>query len=123
MENHILKMRKGNFLFPTALCFLLATWFMNAQPASTQVTPQTAEIIIEEEDGPILKKFEPDFQTSNEKRMAEIRHKRAIIDTLKISDRKRRRLLRDLYSNKVSERLSKALLVDTEFEDIERLEK
>jgi len=112
-------MRKGNFLFPTVLCFLLATWSINAQKAFAQSTPQTAETIIEEE-GPLLTKFEPGFQESNEERMAEIRRKRAILDTLDISERKRRRLLKDLYKNQISERLSKALLADTEFEDVEK---
>ena len=115
-----MKMRKGKFLFPTVLCFILVTWAMNAQQTSPQVTPQTAKAIIEEEDGPILTKFEPDFQESNKERMAEIRRKRSILDTLDISERKRRRLLKDLYKNRISERLSKALLADTEFEDIDQ---
>jgi len=42
---------------------------------------------------------------------------RAVIDTLTISDRKRKRLLKDLYKNGITERLSKVLLVETEFED------
>ncbi len=118
IEIHFLKMRKASFLFPTMLCLLLATWSMNAQKASSQDTPQTAKVT-EEDDGPILTKFEPDFQNSNKERMADIRHKRAILDTMDLSDRKRRRLLKDLYKNGVSERLQKVLMTDTKFEDIE----
>ena len=112
-------MKHGKPIILTVLCLLMATWAMKAQRALTQDPSQTAQVPIEEEDGPILTKFEPDFLQSNEERMAEIRHKRSILDTLDISERKRRRLLKDLYKNLDSERLSKALWVDTEFEDIE----
>ncbi len=42
-----------------------------------------------------------------------------IIDTLDISENKRKKLLKDLYKNGFSKRLSKALITDTGFEDIE----
>jgi len=113
-------MKKGKFLFPAVLCFPLAIWSINAQKASAQDTPQITANIIEEEEGPLLTKFEPGFQESNEERMAEIRRKRSILDTLDISERKRRRLLRDLYKNKDTERLTKILLADTEFEDVDQ---
>ncbi len=96
---------------------------MTAQAQQTGVvqnSPQMAREIADEEDGPVLSKFEPDFLESNEQRMAKIMYTRAILDTLDISDRKRRRLLRDLYKNGVSERLSKALLAETKFEDVEQ---
>lgn len=71
----------------------------------------------EEEEGPLMFKFEPEFLTSLEIRREKIKKTRAIIDTLDISDRKRRRLLKDLYKNGISERLSKALVAETKFED------
>jgi len=71
----------------------------------------------EEEEGPLMLKFEPNFMTSVEVHREEIKRRRAIIDTLNVSDRKRRRLLRELYKNGISERLSKAMTVDTKFDD------
>lgn len=71
----------------------------------------------EEDEGPLMFKFEPDFLTSVEFRREKIKKTRAIIDTLDISDRKRRRLLRDLYKNGISERLSKAMMAETKFDD------
>jgi len=72
-----------------------------------------------EDDGPIMFRFEPDFVDKNEKRKEEIAKTRSIIDTLKVSERKRLKLLRDLYKNGISRRLQKALLVENSFEDID----
>ncbi len=113
-------MKKSIFLIPVILLFLLAIPAQAQQIEVEQNSPKTAREITDEEDGPVLSKFEPDFLESNEQRMAKIMHTRAILDTLDISDRKRRRLLRDLYKNGVSERLSKALLAETKFEDVEQ---
>lgn len=73
----------------------------------------------EEKEGPLIYKFEPDFLGAEEQRKKDIKLARAIIDTLTISERKRKRLLKDLYKNGVSERLSKTWLVDTKFEDFD----
>ena len=51
-------------------------------------------------------------------RLAEIKRKRSIIDTMNISDRKRRKLLKAHYRNPLSEQLNKAI-VDTKFEEEE----
>lgn len=72
-----------------------------------------------EEDEPIMFTFEPDFKNQNEKRKAEIARTRSIIDTLDVSERRRLKLLRDLYKNGVSKRLQKVLLVENTFEDNE----
>ncbi|MGB5370944.1 MAG: hypothetical protein WBN18_10980 [Flavobacteriaceae bacterium] len=72
-----------------------------------------------QEQGPMIFKFEPDYLLSVEDRKQQILKYRAIIDTMTISGRKRRSLLKDLYKNGISERLSKMLLADTKFEDIE----
>lgn len=76
--------------------------------------------VTEAEDGPIMFRFEPDFMDQNEKRKEEIAKTRSIIDTLKVSERKRLKLLRDLYKNGVSRRLQKALLVENTFEEIDK---
>ena len=73
----------------------------------------------EEEEGPLMYKFEPDFITANEKRSKEIAMTRNLIENMDISDNKRRKLLRDLYKNEPSKRLQKALVADVKFEDVE----
>lgn len=70
-------------------------------------------------EGPLMYKFEPNFLGTEERRKKDIEFARAIIDTLTISERKRRRLLKDLYKNGVSERLTNTWLVDSKFEDEE----
>lgn len=89
--------------------------------AQAQESPKKSDSpkTTEEEEGPIMFKFEPDFMHHNEKRKAEIALTRSIIDTLDISERKRLKLLRDLYKNGVSKRLQKAILVENTYEDIE----
>lgn len=73
----------------------------------------------EEEHGPMIFKFEPDYMLSEEDRKQQILKYRAVIDTMTISDRKRRALLKDLYKNERSTRLSKALMTDPKSQDIE----
>jgi len=70
-----------------------------------------------ETEGPLMYKFEPNFLGAEEQRKKDIKFARAIIDTLTISERKRRKLLKNLYKNGVSERLTSTWLVDSKFED------
>lgn len=95
---------------------MLASLSVLAQESPKNVAAPKAT---EEEEGPIMFKFEPDFVYQNERRKAEIALTRSIIDTLDISERKRLKLLRDLYKNGVSKRLQKAILVENTYEDIE----
>ncbi len=81
---------------------------------------QSKEIPVEDQEhGPMIFKFEPDYLLSVEDRKQQILKYRAIIDTMNISERKRRALLKDLYKNGHTARFSKALLAETKFEDIE----
>ena len=73
----------------------------------------------DQEQGPMIFKFEPDYLLSVEDRKQQILKYRAIIDTMNISERKRRALLKDLYKNGHTARFSKALLADIKFEDRE----
>lgn len=84
-----------------------------------QETPkkETKEKVLEEDEGPMMFRFEPDFVDQQSKKKAKIALTRSIIDTLDISERKRLKLLRDLYKNGVSKRLEKAILVKSEFEE------
>jgi len=96
------------------LCF---TWSALGQESSEK---NDAPKAIEEDEGPVMFKFEPNFLEQNEKRKEEIALTKSIIDSLDVSERKRLKLLRDLYKNGVSKRLRKALLVENTYEDIDR---
>ena len=71
----------------------------------------------------VLEEYEPDMILSAEdrmdlkkKRIVEAKRRKGILDTMDISDRKRKKLIRDLYKNPFSDRLMKTL-ADTKFED------
>ncbi|TMM57265.1 hypothetical protein FEE95_12320 [Maribacter algarum] len=109
-------MKKSTLLFfCTFFCLLFAI------PTTAQETTKKAEApkATEEEEGPLMFKFEPNFISKNEKRKEEIALTRSIIDSLDVSERKRLKLLKDLYKNGVSKRLKKALLVENNFEDVD----
>ncbi len=108
--------KKSLVLLCTFFCL-----FLSVSTIAQDTTKKTdAPKAVEEHEGPIVFKFEPDFTSKNNKRKAEIAHTRSIIDTLSITERKRVKLLRDLYRKGVSKRLEKALLADNTFEDNEQ---
>ncbi|WP_297707254.1 hypothetical protein [uncultured Eudoraea sp.] len=76
-----------------------------------------AELGVEEEEGPMLFKFEPDYLAAEEARRKEILMTRAMIDSLDISEGKRQKLIRDLYKNNGSKKLNKILLANNKFEE------
>ncbi len=72
----------------------------------------------------LMSRFEPEIASTEEKRLekrnnriAETERKLRIIDTLDISKRRKKALLRDLEYTPFSNRLNKATLVDTKFEE------
>ncbi len=72
----------------------------------------------------VMDKFEPELVIPREERIALkekynefIVNAKVAIDTLQISDRKRRRLLKDLKESPFSDRLSKVMMVETQFEE------
>ncbi|TMM57266.1 hypothetical protein FEE95_12325 [Maribacter algarum] len=72
----------------------------------------------------VMSRFEPEIASTEEKRLekrhnriAETERKLSIIDTLDISKRRKKALLRDLEYTPFSDRLNKATLVDTKFEE------
>ena len=71
----------------------------------------------------LMERFAPDISLSVEERkekrvryLADIKMKKSILDTMDISERKRQKLLSDLYKNPFSQRLHKAM-ADVKFED------
>lgn len=95
---------------------LFFTWAVVGQESSKK---NEAPKPIEAEEGPIMFKFEPNFLSQNEKRKEKIAFTKKLIDSLDVSERKRLKLLKDLYKNGVSKRLQKALLAENTYEDIE----
>lgn len=72
----------------------------------------------------IMDQFEPDLVKPvserlelKEQRIAHQKNTKKILDTLDISDRKRRRLLRELKRNPFSEHLDKIIMAESHFED------
>lgn len=112
VQNYVKAMRRTLILF---VLFLLA---LTLHKVTAQEKPQKEAIEkAEAEEAPVMFQFEPEYLAAMEARAEEIKRRKAIIDTLDISEGKRRRLLRELYRNKDSRLLYKYLLADTEFED------
>lgn len=112
VQNNMKSMRKPFILF-VLLLFALTMHKVTAQEKPQKEALEKAE----EAEEPVIFKFEPEYLASMEARAEAIRKRKAIIDTLDISENKRRRLLRELYRNKESKLLYKYLLADTQFED------
>ncbi|WP_298505099.1 hypothetical protein [uncultured Maribacter sp.] len=77
----------------------------------------------------VMSSFEPEYVIPAEERIEKKKQrivdtyrKKEILDTLDISERKRKRLMRDLRKSPFSDRLSKATIVDTKFEDEDNLD-
>lgn len=110
---------KLNFVFLGCLApFFLGTISLNAQN-DHQREDKIETKRVEDEDGPMMFKFEPNFLSLTERRRKEMAQTRRILDTLDISESKRKKLLKDLYKNRLTKRLSKALIVDNKFEEAE----
>ena len=101
-------------LFCIGLCMLNTTNLFGQQKPQKEAIGQA-----EEEEGPALYKFEPDYLATKEARRKEILSMRALIDSMDISESKRQKLVRDLYRNKDSKRLTKILLANNNFEELE----
>jgi hypothetical protein len=91
-----------------------------AKTSYAQYTPQKeARNEVEEEEGPMLFQFEPSYLAAEQTRRKEILLMRYMIDSLDISENKRQKLIRDLYKNNGSKKLSKILLANNKFEEPE----
>lgn len=67
----------------------------------------------------LMEQFEPDMVVPvaervqlKEERFDLIQERRGILDTLDVSERKKRKLLRDIYKNPLSDRLSQVMVTD-----------
>ncbi|CAZ98514.1 hypothetical protein Q4603_09685 [Zobellia galactanivorans] len=104
---------KNHLLLITA-CVCMYAGGVSAQEKPAEVTKYT-----------VMERFEPELILSakereqlKEERIAEVKRRREILDTLSISERKRERLLQDLIKDPFSNRLSRTM-AEIEFEDEE----
>ncbi len=107
--------------------FMIGVVNVHAQKSQTTISNKT---ILQTNENTNVKKhtvmdrFEPKLVVPHEERIALkekynefIVNAKVAIDTLQISDRKRRRLLKDLKESPFSNRLSKVMMVETQFEE------
>ncbi len=100
------------------LAFFLMPGFLAAQ----EERPADKKEVLKVKKRTIMERYEPGLVLSPEERLqlkrarlATIKKRRSIIDTLDISDRKRRRLLKELYRSPLSNRWDK-VVADLTFE-------
>ncbi len=108
-------------IYSAALLLFMFFYLMQAM-AQTQVRDTLGKKPNIEE-FTVLEKYEPTMIVSakdrirlKKERIQETKRKRRILDSLDLPDRKRKKLLKDLYRNPFSERLAKTL-ADVEFQD------
>lgn len=112
-------MKKSKFLFLFICVFSYGT---------TQILAQELSVVIDKSEvqkHTMMEQFAPDLVVPLNQRLAmknelvaAIKRKRAILDTLDISNRKKRRLFRDLNYCPFSNRLEKATLANSKFQDV-----
>jgi hypothetical protein len=102
---------------------LLLALLSGAHDASGQEIANLSRQEIKVKKKTVMEQYEPELILTvddrirlKEERIATIRKRRGIIDTLCISDRKRRKLLKELYHTPNSDRWDK-LIADIQFED------
>jgi len=74
---------------------------------------------VEEEEGPIMFQFEPNYETATMLQRAALLEKIKALDTLPISERKRLRMIKQLYKESRSIKFEKLVLVTTDFAEDE----
>ncbi|MEM9143363.1 MAG: hypothetical protein AAGA86_10280 [Bacteroidota bacterium] len=98
---------------------VIALWSIDM--ANAQDRPQTENLKVKKRT--LMERFEPEMILTveeriklKEERMAAYERHKTIVDTLSISERRRKTLYRDLVTNPRSERLTKTL-AEVEFEE------
>jgi hypothetical protein len=88
---------------------------------SAQEKPQL-EARLEEESVPLIFSYAPDYDKAAQQEREALAAKIARIDSLDISDTKRYKLIRDIYRNKDSKRLTRALTAEDPLDAKEELQ-
>ena len=94
------------------LMLIVGSWNLNAQQISDKTTDREVRV----KKYTVLAQYEPELVVPAEERLQlknerinTIKERRAIIDTLTLSDRKRRKLLKELYRSPFSYRFDKII--------------
>ncbi|TDS15180.1 hypothetical protein DFQ03_1820 [Maribacter caenipelagi] len=95
-------------------CTFFCTAMLYSQSKESTVTKPN-----EEDEGPVMFQFEPNYETAVMLQRAALQEKIRGLDTLDISDRKRHRLIKALYKESRNVNFKKSVLVNTEFEEEE----
>lgn len=102
-------------IFRLALSSIL--FFTIGVHAQTSKKSPKTTLINEEEELPIMFQFEPNYLVVKSLQRKTLLQKIKALDTLPISEKKRLRLIKALYKDLNSEKVEKAILVHTRFED------
>ena len=114
---------KKTTLWVKSLTLLLGGVFMaSGQSTDKKLVADKKQVKVQKRT--LMDQFEPSYVKSveervalKEKRIAKQQQAKKILDTMDISERKRRRLMRELRRSPFSERVQKTILVETKFED------
>lgn len=71
--------------------------------------------MLPEEDAPLILRFEPNFKSTVNKKRTLFKMERQYIDTMQVSDKKKQRLLRNLYKDIYAGTFEKIGITDTVF--------
>lgn len=96
----------------------LAFFYSGDVYAQTNVETQTNRTAAEEGE-PIMFQFEPNYETATMLQRAALLEKIKALDTLPISERKRFRMIKQLYKESRSIKFEKSVLVTTDFAEDE----
>ncbi|MBT8234622.1 MAG: hypothetical protein KJO04_00380 [Bacteroidia bacterium] len=91
--------------------------YLGFAPATQGQTAQQKERQAEKISEPRLFVYDTTYLASVQAEREEFLRQKILIDCLDISDKKREKLIRDLYKHKRSKRLNKILLTATTFEE------
>lgn len=118
-RNYMKTVMKKRSIWVISLCVL----FMGVSQMSAQETKNEDSKVTKVQKHTIMEKFAPDISLTVEERqqkridrVAEIRFRKSVLDTLDISERRRQKLLSDLIKNPFSDRLNKTM-AEVKFED------
>ncbi len=114
------------YCWACCLCMLVTgVGGLSAQSSSETKKPKQEEKV---QRHTIMEKFAPDISLTAEERqqkrldrIAEIKFRKSVIDTLDISERRRQKLLTDLKYNPFSDRLNRTM-AEIQFEDDDGIE-
>ncbi len=97
-------------------CISCILGFMTTSVAQVQQMDSISRML-PEEDAPLVLKFEPNINITANRKRSLFKIERRFIDTMQVSERKKQRLLRNLYRDIHAGTFNKTLITNTVFED------